>query len=336
MFRFRRWATVGIVGVLALGMAFSAMACGAPSSDDTGEKPGTGQTTLPSQEPGGAAVSPSAPSMGMPAVMPETRTSGPISSEAGSGTSFAMPSRVMAAPDYAAYAAPQASPGSIQQEGIWVNGVGRVPVVPDLGVLQVRVEAQDKTVSAGRERAATAMRAILDAVKRQGLAEKDIQTQYFNIQPIYHWEEAVSKETGSRFGKQVLDGYMVNNSISVKVRDLAKFDEVIDSAVSAGGDLVRIDSVALTVEDSSRAMAEARTKAMKDAMAHAEQLAQAAGIALGQPVFISESGGYAPPPTPYLRAEMAYAKGADAGQATPIMAGEMEVTVSVQAIFAIL
>lgn len=217
-------------------------------------------------------------------------------------------------------------------EGISVTGVGRATMAPDLALLDLGVEAQEATVSAARERAAAAMQAVAAALRAAGVAERDIQTRQFSIQPVYHWEEVVAKDTGSRSSRQVLDGYRVSNRVVAKVRDLAKVGAAIDGAVAAGGDLVRVDSIAITVEDPSRAQAEARARAMQDAVARAQQLAQAAGVSLGRLLSVAESAGQVPPPTPFLE-RAAFAAVAEAP--TPIQAGELEVAVTIQARFAL-
>jgi uncharacterized protein YggE len=270
-----------------------------------------------------------------------TSASGTLTNNTPTGGAFAATgANTFQMPEYAPTADRTASalgqPVYGQTEGIIVNGVGRVSVTPDLALIRLGVEAQAEDVAAAREQAATAMQAIIDALKEAGVADDDIQTQYFNVQPIYHWEEQVTSE-GYRGGRQVLDGYRVTNSVVAKVRDLSKVGEAIDGAIVAGGDVARVDSISFTLEDSSAAEAEARKLATQNAVTHAQQIAEAAGVSLGKPISISEAGGYYPVIKSF--AEEAYARGASMDFAemppTPIQAGELEVVVTVQAVFGI-
>ncbi len=117
--------------------------------------------------------------------------------------------------------------------------------------------------------------------------------------------------------------------VTAKIRDIDKAGSIIDAVTEAGGDLTRIDSIGFSVDNPSAYYAEARDKAMADAGAKAKQLATLAGITLGKPTYISEST-YVPPPIIRSVAEAALAP-----VATPISPGEMEISLSVQVVYAI-
>jgi hypothetical protein len=240
---------------------------------------------------------------------------------------------VLGTPQYAAATARSLSQAAgSQSEGIFVSGTGRVAVDPDLAILLLGIDVQDESVSAAHARATAAMTAVSNAVKGAGVEDRDIQTQRFSIQPVYRWEEVISR-TGSRTNEQVLDGYRVTNSIAVKVRDLDSVSTVIDDAAVAGGDDIRIDGISFTIEDPTDARVQARTEATQAAVAHAQQIADAAGVALGKPISLSESRLSQPQSSFNGRAELAFADSA-AGP-TPIEAGELEIVVTVSAVFAI-
>jgi uncharacterized protein YggE len=219
-------------------------------------------------------------------------------------------------------------PGSVsvsipnQQVGIWVNGLGKVTVVPDLGILQLGVEAQAGTVAEAQSQATAAMNAVMAALKANGIADKDIQTRYFSINKVTRWDKEGSTE--------IVVGYRVSNTVTVKVRALDKMGAVIDAVAEAGGDLTRINSISFTVEDPTTYEKEAREKAMADAKAKAEQLAALGGINLGKPTYISESN-YSYPTPVYYEARDA----AGMSSETPISAGEMDITVNIQVTYAI-
>lgn len=210
-----------------------------------------------------------------------------------------------------------------QQEGIWVNGEGKVLAVPDVAILSLGIEAQAASVAEAQAQGAGAMEQVMAALKGQGIAEKDIQTQYFNIQRVTRWDDDKQQE--------IVIGYRVTNTVTAKIREVAKAGTVIDAVVVAGGDLVRISSIGFTVDDPTAYYAEARQKAVVDAQAKAVQLAEVAGVKLGKATYISESS-YIPGPI-YRQGVMAEAAGAPA--VTPISPGEMEITLNVQLAYTI-
>ena len=145
------------------------------------------------------------------------------------------------------YAALQWAQSGVSQSGIWVTGEGTIALEPDLALLNLGVEATAGTVAEARGEAASAMDAIVAALKAQGVEDRDIQTRFFNISPRYEYQEVL--EEGFRRGKQVLVGYVVNNSASVKIRDLDSVGRVIDEVADAGGDVTRINGISFTVDD---------------------------------------------------------------------------------------
>ena len=211
---------------------------------------------------------------------------------------------------------------SQQNTGIWVSGQGEITVVPDVAVLSLGVEAQADTVAQAREEAAEAMEAIMVVLEDNGVAEKDIKTQYFNIYPVRRW---VNDE-------QVLIGYRVSNTVTVKIRDVEEAGVVIDAVTAAGGDYTRINSISFTVDEPEEYYEEVRELAMADALAKAEQLAALSGVSLGDPTYINE-GSVSPVYRNY------YYDSADAAvpeeSTTPISAGETEVSLTVQVVYSI-
>lgn len=220
--------------------------------------------------------------------------------------------------------------GGSQQAGIWVAGLGKVTLVPDMALLSLGVEVRADTVEAARAEAAAAMTAIIEAIKARGIADRDIQTRYFNISPEYTYQEVY--EDGRRYNKQVLTGYRVSNTVTAKIRDLDIVGATIDDVVGAGSDATRINSIQFTVEDSSAAQVQARESAVLDALAKADQFATLTGVTRGNLMFITESGSSVPQARSFDGMESAaFADSA----VTPVSAGELELQVSVQAVFAI-
>lgn len=215
---------------------------------------------------------------------------------------------------------------SSQQEGIWISGKGEVSVVPDLATLRLGIEAQETSVAVAQSRAVEAMDKVRAALTENGVAEKDIQTQYFNIRRVTRWDNVKEQE--------VVIGYRVTNMVTAKIREMDKIGSIVDAVVVGGGDLTRVDSVGFSVEDPSVYHQEAREKAMIDAEAKAKQLAELAGVKLGNPTYISEST-YLPSPV--------YAQGMVRGGAIPapmlaetsISPGEMKISLTVQLAYAV-
>jgi len=211
-----------------------------------------------------------------------------------------------------------------QQEGIWVNGNGKVYAVPDVAILQLGIESQEITVAEAQSKAQQAMSDVMKALEAQGIAEKDIQTQYFNIQRVTRWDNDKQQE--------IVIGFRVTNMVTAKIRDVNKAGAVIDAVAVAGGDLTRIDSIGFTVDDPSEYYAQAREMAVTDAAAKAKQLADAAGVRLGKLTYISESS-YVP--GPIYRQDMIEKVAAAPAVETPVSPGEMEITNIVQLVYAI-
>lgn len=213
-----------------------------------------------------------------------------------------------------------------QQSGIWVGGSGRAVVTPDLALRSLGVESRAATVGQARDNAARAMTQVMAVLTGSGIEKQDIRTQYFNIQPEYVWNDFAKR--------QEITGYRVTNTISVKARDLEGLGTLIDRVADAGGDLVRINSIGFTVEYPEQYAAQAREAAVKDAMAKAQQFDRLTGVTLGKLAYIAESGGNIPVVRDYAEAKMTMA-GAEPAPPTPVSPGEMEITVSVQAVFGI-
>lgn len=222
--------------------------------------------------------------------------------------------------------------GSANQSGIWVTGQGKISVEPDLAMLSIGVESKGATVSEANSEASTAMDAIVKALKDAGIEDKDIQTTSFNIFPQYEYREVL--ESGIRQGRQFLVGYNVNNSASIKIRDLGSVGEIIDDVVTAGGDSTRINNIRFTVEDPKPMMTQLREQAVADAMAKARHFADLTGVGLGRLMFVSEGGSTSPIVQNFGDQRMAFAESASSF-APSISGGELDLTLNVQAVFAI-
>jgi uncharacterized protein YggE len=209
-----------------------------------------------------------------------------------------------------------------QQQGIWVTGEGEVTAIPDIATLRLGIEAQDSTVVAARDSAATAMNNVINSLTSNGVAQKDIQTEYFSIQPVTRWNNDTQT--------QDVIGYQVSNIVNVKVRNLENTGMLIDAVVSAGGDLTRVNSIDFSIEDPSSYYQEARKAAVTDARDTAEQLAEYAGVNLGNVIYISEGVSNQP-----IVQRSGAVPAAETSVTTPISTGQLTISTSVQICYSI-
>jgi uncharacterized protein YggE len=173
-----------------------------------------------------------------------------------------------------------------------------------------------------QQQASQAMDAVMTALENSGVAEKDIKTTSFNIWQQSRWDPDTQQE--------VVTGYQVSNSIQVTVRDVNTVGEVIDAAVTAGEDYIRVNGIQFEVDDPSDYLEEAREKAMADAKAKAVQLADLADVTLGEPSFITEGS---QTPVVYAAREYAMSDSMEAAGAPAISPGETTIVATVQIVY---
>ena len=215
--------------------------------------------------------------------------------------------------------------------GIRVSGTGTVSVEPDVAILQVGVEVFAGKVSTARSEASKAMDSVVSVLKKEGVEEKDIQTTRFNIYPRYDYEEVTIN--GKRIGTQVLTGYTVNNTVKAKIYEIDKVGEIIDKGADAGGDYARINGVDFTVDDPTPYQTEIRKMAVEDAVGKAQEYALLTNVELGPVVELNEmtSGSVHSP----YEADYGMRMMAAAPPTTSISAGQLEISLTVNTLFAI-
>ncbi len=207
---------------------------------------------------------------------------------------------------------------------IVVTGEGSAAVAPDMAVLNLSVMREAPTAREALSANSEAMAKVVAAMKRFAIEDRDLQTSGFNIQPRYVYSP---KNNGGQSRK--LTGYTVRNSLTVRVRDIERVGEVLDTSVTLG--VNEGGSVTFTNADPSDVIREARIAAVKDARDKAQTLAQAADVRLGPLQEMSEQS-HNPGPMPVMRAEMSMAA---RDGAVPIAQGENSYQVQVHLTFAI-
>jgi uncharacterized protein len=205
-----------------------------------------------------------------------------------------------------------------------VSATGDAAIAPDLAYLTLAVMRESATAREALTANNAAMAEVLAAMKAFGIAEKDLQTSGFMINPIYVYPNADQPQTPPK-----ITGYQVSNSLSVRVRDLAKLGEVLDQAVTLG--VNSGGNVTFGNDDPSAAIKQARIEAMKEAVDKAKVLTEAAGAKLGKIISISESSNQPQPMMMQARMEM----DAAAPKSVPMAAGESSYSVNVNVSFEI-
>ena len=194
-----------------------------------------------------------------------------------------------------------------------VSGTGTVTMKPDIAYINIGVHTEKPTAAEATAQNNTDSDAVMKAIKAAGVKDDDIRTSNFNIYQ--------SSQNDPATGAKLSTFYAVDNTVTVTVRDLTKLGGILDATVKAGAN--NVNSIQFDVADKSKAMSEARAKAVKAARADADELASAAGVTLGniQTINYNEN---TPGPIYYAKSALA---AADA--AVPVSAGTMDISVNV-------
>jgi len=170
---------------------------------------------------------------------------------------------------------------------IAVTGIGKVSIPPDLAITTLGVQTQGMDIAQAVEDNNRRSAQVRSALAEAGVADQDMQTTYFNVstQPKYD-------EFGNPTGETL---YYVDNTITVKIRQVDSLGATLQAALSAGANSVQ--GVSYTLENPSQALDQARQLAIADAQSQAELLAASAGVKLAGLYSLADNGGYAVSPT---------------------------------------
>lgn len=217
-------------------------------------------------------------------------------------------------------AAPVSAHLNADRAVIEVTAESEARVAPDIALINAGVMTAAPTAAAAMAENRTKMNAVFAALKKAGVADKDIQSAGISINPQYKYEQDQPP---------VVTGYQASNTVNVVVRDLNGMGGVIDALVAEG--MNQLNGPTFDVENKDDALDTARTDAVKKARARAQLYAAAAGVTLGPLVKISEQVSGSQPPHPVMR--MSAMKAADAP--TPVAPGEVGLNVAVNVTYAI-
>lgn len=224
----------------------------------------------------------------------------------------------VAAPAALAQAAPPAADSMFRATTLNLSAYGETRVAPDMATINLGVNTEAPTASAAMAANTTQMNKIFAALRRAGIADKDIQTSGLNLNAQYDYVENNPPR---------LRGYQATNQVTVTVRDLARLGSAVDATVTAGAN--QVNGISFGLNDPTAAENAAREDAVKALSAKANLYARATGYRVGRLVTLSEGGGYsAPPPMPM----MAMAR-FDKAESTPVAGGELKVRVDVTGLY---
>jgi uncharacterized protein YggE len=199
-----------------------------------------------------------------------------------------------------------------------ISATGEATRVPDVAVISAGVVTRAASARAALQQNAAQMERVRAALKRAGIADRDIQTSNISLNPEYRYVQDQPPR---------LTGYSASNQLSVRFRDIAKSGDILDALVAEGAN--SINGPSLTIDKPEEALDEARTKALAVGRARADLYARALGMQVVRLVSVSESGGGypVPPPMPVMMEARAQAAG------TKIDPGEQKLSVSLGMVF---
>lgn len=196
---------------------------------------------------------------------------------------------------------------------------GEVDVAPDMATINLGVQTEAPTAEAAMQANARQMNQVMTALRRAGVAERDIQTSNLNLSAQYDYQQNEPPR---------LRGYQASNQVTIKVRDLARLGAAVDATVSAGAN--QINGISFGLSDPTAAENAARQAAVRNLRAKAELYAQATGYRVGRLVTLSEGTSYSAPQPPMPYMAMARAESKDM---TPVSGGELTVRVDISGLY---
>lgn len=215
---------------------------------------------------------------------------------------------------------------SEQIRTISVSGSGMVTLVPDLAYVTVGVRTEDPDAGSAVEGNNLQTQAVIDAMLALGVAEEDVRTTNFSIYTFEDYVEPFVEGTTTRNSR-----YVVENSVSVTVRDLSVIGDLLSAAVDAGAN--NIWGIQFDVADKTEALATARSLAVDDAIARATELAGYAEVEVGEVISINmQSGGF---PVPYQGLGGGAEMMAESTIPVPVTPGLLSVSVDIGMVFEI-
>ena len=206
-----------------------------------------------------------------------------------------------------------------------VAGVGEVKVEPNEVLLNVGIDIRNKSLDAARQESDNKVKELLNYLKKAGIEAKDIQVTNLSVYPQYVGE----------YGQTTPEFYMTQRSVSVLIRKVSRFDEILTGIYKTGAN--RVEGIEYRTSDLQKHREQARKLAMQSAKEKATALTKELGAKPGRVYSITESSSENTP-RPYYRAQMAnkMMESADAAASGPTLAvGQILVRAAVEVSFVI-
>lgn len=208
--------------------------------------------------------------------------------------------------------------GQVTQEGITASGQGTIEATPDEGQVMLGVETRDSDATKASQQNAAKATKIIDAIKKLGIKESDIQTINLSVTPEYDYT--------STTGSPKVTGYVASNTVEIKTKETSKLPAIVDAGLAAGANQLQGATFSFSDETQKKLEEQAREKAIADARQKAEKIAAGSGVSLGKLVSSVETS---TPEFPPIIAYAAESKGGGDTATTPIEPGSSEVTITV-------
>lgn len=199
-----------------------------------------------------------------------------------------------------------------------VSVQGEASAVPDLASLSVGVLTEATDGNTALRDNATRMNEVVRAIRAAGIAERDVRTSGVNLSPQYNYQP---RETPR------ISGYQASNTVTVKVREIARLGAVMDALAGAGAN--QIHGPNFEIGEPEPLYRQARRSAVEQAQARAETYAEALGLRVRRVVALNEGGGGRAPVPMMAMARMA----GDTVETTPVAPGENTLSVSLEVVF---
>ena len=193
------------------------------------------------------------------------------------------------------------------------SGEGKAKAAPDTAKIEIGLLTEGKDSISVQNENSSKMNSVIKFLKNQGIKDEDIKTNNYNLSPKYDYNK----------GKSTLAGYILNQSLSVTIRDIAKVGDILDGAVSNGAN--QINSISMLVDKPEELKNKAREEAVKQAKEKAKFTSKTAGFRLGRIIGFNENSAGEPP----MFYEAMGMGGAVAKSAPQIEPGNQDITVSV-------
>lgn len=201
-------------------------------------------------------------------------------------------------------------------------GEGKVSRVPDLAIISAGVVTRATSATQAIADNAARMERVRAALKREGVADRDLRTSSVNLDPQYRYEQNQAPE---------LTGYNASNMLTIRFRDIRKAGAILDVLVREGAN--QINGPTLTIDHPETAEAEARMAALADGRAKAEAYARGLGKRVARLVSVSEGGAVVAPPMPMFERSDSMVVTASRVSKTEIVPGEQDVGVNLSMSF---